>query len=110
MSDDVQQQVFGFTRDEWTRAYAFDNSDDDAARQVAELFARHQKFGSDGFIFDHYDLLRLSYVSPDCRSRVLALLPGPNTLREGLLDKLRQMDRDTRASGLLRHSPASDPL
>jgi hypothetical protein len=110
MSEDSEQLVFGFTRDEWTQAFAFDTTDDEAAKQAAEVFARHREFGSDGFVFDHHDLLRLAYVSPDCRARVLAQVSGPDTSWNLLLDKLRQMDRDARASGLLRHPPASDPL
>jgi len=42
--------------------------------QVAEIFAEHQALGSEGFVFDHRDMLRLAYVNSDCRSRVLAQL------------------------------------
>jgi hypothetical protein len=102
--------VFGFTLSEWTRAFAFDNPDDEASRQAAELFARHALHGSEGFVFPHYDLLRLAYVSPDCRERALTQIGATSKLGRPLLEKFREMDADTRASGRLRHPPASAPL
>jgi len=110
MTEDLTQRVFGFTQEEWTRALAFDTTDDDAANQVAEMFARHRETGSDGYVFEHRSLLRLAYVSPDCRARVIAQIAALGSDASWLLEKLRDMDRDARASGVLRHPPASDPL
>ena len=103
-------QVHGFTRDEWLKALSIDMTDQAAAERVSEMFALHEQFGSDGFAFDHSDLLRLAYVNEDCRARVLALFEHGDRISAMLLDKLRLMDRDMRAREDLRHSPASPPL
>ncbi len=110
MESQPLQTVFGFTRKEWFHAYSFDLTDAEALTQVAALFAAHMAHGSDdGFVFEHRDLLRLAYVSEDCRARVLALMSADRP-ENPLLEKLRWMDRETRSSGKLRRWPASDPL
>jgi hypothetical protein len=112
MSDDLERRVFDFTREEWIRAFAFDMSEHEATAEVDAMFAQHMEYGSEGFVFPHKLMLRLAYVSADCRARILGQLGqlGTDPITTGLLNKLRRMDRDARASGLLRHAPASDPL
>jgi hypothetical protein len=104
------QTVFGFTWDEWVRARAFELPDAEAERGVATMFAQHEALGSDGFVFDHRDMLLLSYVSPDCRCRILAQLNPSNWFGARLLEKLRLMDREIRAGGRLRRPPGAEPL
>jgi hypothetical protein len=104
------QRVFGFTWDEWVRARAFELPDAEAERDVTTMFAQHEALGSDGFVFDHRDMLLLSYVSPDCRSRILAQLDPSNWFSAQLREKLRLMDRETRAGGRLRRPPSAEPL
>ena len=101
--------VFGFTREEWFRAYSFDQTDEEALASVDQLFAKHAEHGSEGFVFEHYDLLRLCYVSEECRARVLSLI-GAERPGNGLLDKLRLMDSDMRSGSQLRRRPATGPL
>ena len=108
MDSITSETVFGFTREEWFRAYSFDQTDEEALAKVDALFAAHAE-GSDGFVFQHYDMLRLTYVSDDCRARILSLL-GTGGGKPALLEKLRLMDRDTRSGGRLRRWPVSDPL
>ncbi len=101
--------VFGFTREEWFRAYSFDQTDEEALVRVNALFAKHAEHGSDGFVFEHHDMLRLAYVNDECRSKILSLL-GTDGPQNFLLEKLRLMDRDSRSSGRLRRWPSSDRL
>jgi hypothetical protein len=99
----------GFTRQEWFYAYLFDQTDEEALASVNRLFVMHAEDGSDDLIFAHRDLLRLAYVSEECRAKVLALI-GADRPGNGLLEKLRFMDREDRSGGKLRRWPASDPL
>jgi len=108
MDSQALETVFGFTREEWFRAYSFDEPDAEALANVNTLFARH-KHGSEGFVFPHYDLLRLSYVSDECRAKVLSQI-GADQPANWLLEKLRLMDRDMRSGGQLRRWPATGPL
>jgi len=101
--------VFDFTREEWFRAYSFDQTDEEALASTERLFAAHAQHGSDGFVFEHRYLLRLAYVSEECRDKVLALI-GAKGRENHLLDKLRVMDRAARSGGQLRRWPASAPL
>ncbi len=109
MDSQALETVFGFTREEWFRAYSFDEPDAEALANVEALFAAHANHGSEGFVFPHHDLLRLSYVSEECRAKVLSLI-GAERPGNWLLDKLRLMDRDMRSGGQLRRWPAANPL
>jgi hypothetical protein len=102
--------VFGFTHEEWFSAFSFDVPEDEAHAKADALFAAHAEHGPDGLMFDHADMLRLSYVSQGCRSKVLAQLEDLGWFGKSLLEKLQHMDQDARASGHLRRSPAADPL
>ena len=101
--------VFDFTCEEWFRAYSFHQTDEEALASTERLFAAHAEHGSDGFIVEHRCLLRLAYVSEECRDKVLSLIGAMGT-ENHLLDKLRLMDRAARSSGTLRRWPASAPL
>ena len=103
------ETVFGFTREEWFRAYSFDQTDGEALAKVDALFAAHAEHGSDGFVFQHYDMLRLAYVSEESRARILSLI-GAERPGNGLLEKLRLMDRAMRSGGQLRRWPVAEPL
>ena len=103
------KSVVGFTREEWFRAYSFDQTDEEALAGTERLFAAHAEHGSDGFVFEHRYLLRLAYVSEECRDKVLSLIGAKGTTNH-LLDKLRLMDRAARSGGQLRRWPTSDPL
>src|SRR3712207_6696427 len=62
----------GFTEAEWVAAHAFVMPDAEAAAGVRHLFAEIERFGSNASSVGPEDWVLLSYVSEDCRARVLA--------------------------------------